>query len=348
MGDIGISQIAGNIKVGDDIKEVLRYDRQAWSFICALVLTISVPASMISTSNFNQNNSYNKEASYIFITSISICTTSSILVIWNSTYAYLKINQLEKDKLSDYMDLISKKKNSDTLFWITNSITILANVSFLSIAMLLVSATYLFYGGIYFWISMPILSFGIISVLYNEFSMQKIYNLVNSKNNAKEHYDINLTLNKLPIFTCNGCDTCNNNYVFGCDRIHQLEISAKKKLLDDRKIKLIQIRNRLYSNKEKLKNCCIGITMYIDIEKIKILEHEIVQIDREIIDIDRILIPLYDQLNELNEQTENNEKLGDRLNHRRGRISGSRSQSRSRSLSREIRRSVSPARSIEI
>jgi len=58
MGDIGISRIAGNINVGNDIKEVLRYDRQAWSFICALVLTISVPASMISTSNFNPDNSY--------------------------------------------------------------------------------------------------------------------------------------------------------------------------------------------------------------------------------------------------------------------------------------------------
>lgn len=182
------SPVAGHINVGKDIKEVLRNDRQAWSVICALVLTISIPASMVSISNFNPENRYNDEASYIFITSISVCTTTSILVIWNSTYAYLKINQLESHKLSEYMELISKKKKDNLFFLLTNSITILANLSFLSIAMLLVSAVYLFYGAIYFWISMPIISFGIISVIYNEYSIQTIYNNIQNKN---EVVDVN-------------------------------------------------------------------------------------------------------------------------------------------------------------
>lgn len=180
MADVQVSRMAGNINVQDDIKEVLRNDRQAWAIICALVLTISVPASMISKSNFNPDNHYNKEVAYLFITSISVSTTTSIIVIWNSTYSYLKINQLEKHKLSEYLSEISKKKEKNPLFLLTNSTTLLANFSFLSIAILFVSATYLFNGAIFFWISMPIISIGLISVIYNEYSIQKIYNDINN------------------------------------------------------------------------------------------------------------------------------------------------------------------------
>jgi hypothetical protein len=91
------------------------------------------------------------------------------------------------------MNLISKKKKDNLFFLVTNSITILANLSFLSIAMLLVSAVYLFYGAIYFWISIPIISFGIISVIYNEYLIQTIYNNIQNKN-KNEVVDVPKTL----------------------------------------------------------------------------------------------------------------------------------------------------------
>jgi hypothetical protein len=233
MADIQVSRIAGNVHVGDDIKEVLRNDRQAWAVICALVLTISVPASMISKSNFNPNNHYNNEVAYLFITSISVSTTTSILVIWNSTYSYLKINQLEKHKLSEYLFQISKKKESNPLFLLTNSTTLLANLSFLSIAILFVSATYLFNGAIFFWISMPIIMIGIISVIYNEYSIQTIYNNINvpkmtetekierikmerkqrqelEDNNRLNQLMIELDIKKIPNI-CYGCSMCKDS-----------------------------------------------------------------------------------------------------------------------------------------
>ena len=307
LQDRYMSKVAGNVKVADDIKEVLRNDRQAWSVICALVLTISIPASMISTSDYNQENRYNNEASYIFITSISVCTTTSILVIWNSTYAYLKINQLESHKLSEYMHLISIKKKDNLLFLVTNSITILANLSFFSIAMLLVSAVYLFYGAIYFWISMPIISFGIISVIYNEYSIQTIFNSINNKiiiNNNDDNDNNNIIMEEIPK-SCNGCNMCNNldSNKEKCYKLEELRIEKKRR-------KLYFIRNMIIERKKILEieiekqnvtNFCQGCSMCDEIgncNRIEQLKKEQLDIHKQKNEVDLELETLNNQIDQ--------------------------------------------------
>jgi len=153
-------------------KESAKKDREAWTIVSALILTICIPASMIGTLDYKDDNLYNKEVSYVYTGALCTCAAASILSIWNATNSMLRINALPPRMVPQYLRSMESLRRQGTFLgwcsWVLMGSALWANIAFLAIVVLIVSAVYLYYGGEHLIIAIPIMATTVVIALSSE------------------------------------------------------------------------------------------------------------------------------------------------------------------------------------
>lgn len=107
--------------------------------------------------------------SYVFVAAAALCTSSSILSIWNATYTLLKINSLPTECTRAFLRKLDKAKTK--MGGVGNLLVtsvIYANISLASLLTFVCSAVYLFFGPVHFFIVLPIFLVTIITAFLHE------------------------------------------------------------------------------------------------------------------------------------------------------------------------------------
>eukprot|EP00955_Chlamydomonas_euryale_P097244 365063-Chlamydomonas_euryale.AAC.2 len=167
---------------GDDLdgrrefKSVILADRGAWTIAAALVLTIAIPASFASAQNFLASNAYNTPVSYVYVASLVVCATASVMCIWNATFTFVKINALPAGSTESFMiRLDTAKRHAHGFGELVIGVVVWAGIAFFSVAVLLASSVYLHHGPVHFFIAAGIELSGIILACHNERLLQRCF-----------------------------------------------------------------------------------------------------------------------------------------------------------------------------